>query len=129
MTGANGGIIPRGSAIPVLLFDLTFVDPKNDKERIALKETGGYARLGLEASFKTFIGKVGEKDLFFGADLRYYREADPPAAVKMSGLDESFYFTAALTHSDGLFFSYSAGKLPLDKKKDEVYSLGFRFIF
>ncbi len=129
LAATDENISPRGSAIPVLLLNVDLIDPQNDYDRKILKQTDQYFRFGLESSFKTFVGRIGEQDLFFSADVRYFREFNPSAVIKNAGLDEAFYFTAALTRSDGVFFSYSTGKLPLDIKKDEVYSLGFQYKF
>ena len=46
-----------------------------------------------------------------------------------ANLDEQRYLTAALSLDNGMFASYTTGKLPLDAQNDQVYEVGFHYKF
>lgn len=127
LTGTEDNIYPRGSSLPTFLFNLSYVDPSADSIRKSINETKGYPRFSFEAGFKTLVSNISDNAMYFSADLRYYKELNASQAAKNLNIDQSLYFVAALTHKDGFYVSYAVGKLPLDKKNDEVYSIGFNY--
>ena len=129
LSGTEDNIYPRGSALPTLLFDFSYVDPSSDPLRKSLNETQKYPRLSIETSFKTLASNSLGSPIYFNADIRYYKSFNQNAAIKNLGLDESFYIVAALTQGNGLYISYSTGSLPYDLKRDDVYAIGFNYNF
>jgi len=90
-----------------------------------LNESGDYSRLSGEVSFKTPLSSSS----YFEADLKYYKEINPPDKIKKAKLDECIYFKAAITTVEGVYISYSNGKLPFDLIDNEIYQLGFKYNF
>ncbi len=125
LSGYDTELEPRGSAFPTLIVGLDRMNPTVDSVRQAVASLKDYWRFRAEAAFRTEVSAFAS----FEADLRYYRELDPPAAVKSAGLQRFTYFTAALTTTPGPFFSFTTGHLPFDAESDQVYSLGFRYQF
>lgn len=124
-TGYDDNLSPRGSTIPTILLGLDQVNPSDDSFRAMFDDISSYPRFRAEVSFKTPISKSA----FFVSNFRYYKEIDAPSEIKMANLDEFIFFTAALTLSNGVFVSYTTGRLPLDFKDDQTYALGFQYNF
>ena len=79
--------------------------------------------------FRTFVSRIEGENIFFNANVRYYREINASAAIKAANLDEYFYFVGALQSTSGFYVSYARGKLPFDAVSDEVYAVGFHYKF
>jgi hypothetical protein len=47
--------------------------------------------------------------------------------VKSLGLDDFSFYTIVLGGSQGVYVSYSDGRLPLDAASDQVFELGYQF--
>lgn len=130
VTGTDKKFQPYGSTFPSLLAGINFVNPINDFARQQVTgNTAGYERMNLESSFRTFVAKVEGENIFFNANIRYYKELGASAAIKAADLDEFFYFVGALQSSSGFYVSYARGTLPFDVQSDEVYSVGFHYKF
>jgi len=125
MTGYDQDLAPMGSSFPTLLLGIKRINPDNDQARLSLADSSNYTRINGEIVFRTPISSSS----YFEANIRYYKELSPSAAIKNAKLDEHIYFTAALTKSDGMFVSYTTGKLPFDAKNDQIYQLGFKYNF
>jgi len=128
MTGFDPKFTPYGSTFPTMQVSLDNVNPQNDPQRQAI--TGNldpFTRYKLESSFRTFVTRVKNENVFFNANVRYYRELDASQAIKTAGLDDHFYFVMALQTTTGFYVSYSKGKLPFDAINDEVYAVGFQY--
>jgi hypothetical protein len=67
--------------------------------------------------------------LYFQSDARWYRELNAPQAIRGANLNAFSYVALALVSDEGPYVSYSKGRLPVDRKKDEVYELGFKLYF
>jgi hypothetical protein len=130
VTGTDKKFQPYGSTFPSLLAGINFVNPINDFARQQVTgNTDGYERMNLESSFRTFVAEVEGENIFFNANIRYYKELGASAAIKAADLDEFFYFVGALQSSSGFYVSYARGTLPFDVQSDEVYSVGFHYKF
>ncbi len=116
---------PRASSFPTFIVGLDRIDPSDNTARQAAGDTDIFNRVRAEVSFRTPI----TAGAFFNADLRYYKQIDPPQVIISASLDEQIYFTASLTAANGLFVSYSTGRLPFDQKDDQIYELGFQYKF
>ena len=128
MTGFDPKFTPYGSTFPTMQVTLDNVNPQNDPQRQAI--TGNldpFTRYKLESSFRTFVTRVKNENVFFNANVRYYRELDASQAIKTAGLDDHFYFVMALQTTTGFYVSYSKGKLPFDAINDEVYAVGLQY--
>ncbi|MDR3667475.1 MAG: hypothetical protein P4L35_11590 [Ignavibacteriaceae bacterium] len=124
-TGCDKNISPRGSTIPTILAGVDLINPQNDPIRAEIEALKTYPRFRFESSFKTQISNSS----WFTANFRYYKEINAPKVVSNANIDEFIYFTSAFTLSNGLYFSYTTGKLPFDMKNEQVYSLGFQYKF
>lgn len=125
LTGYDKDLSPLGSTIPTVLVGIDGVNPEDDSLRAMVEDDSIYPRFSAEVSFKTPISKSAA----FVANFRYYKELGASSAVKTANIDEFLYFTSAVTLSNGLFVSYTTGKLPFDAKNDQVYELGFHYKF
>jgi len=130
LTGSDATFSPRGSTFPSVQLELAAVDPQDDDVRALLGETGTYPRLRFETGLRTplYTRPDGQR-LFLDANYRLYQELGASASVKGADLDRFSYVAAALVSSAGPFVSYSAGRLPFDARRDDVFQLGFRFDF
>jgi|GEM_PF-1403015 len=131
LTGYGGGdsFRPLGSTFPTFVIGLDQVDPVNNTAREALGEEGKFGRTKAEVYFRTPIGYVNGEELFVNYDYRIWREVSPSAAIESSCMDEFLYRTLSITSSNGVFVSYSKGKLPFDLSSGAVYELGWKFHF
>jgi hypothetical protein len=122
-----GPFKPSGTAWPSLLIGLDQVDPGEDTPRALAGETGSFDRLRFEASFRTAVARHGNDDLYVSVNYRYYKERNAPAVVRDLELDSFRYVTVVLGGNNGLYVSYTDGKLPLDVADDRVFELGYQF--
>lgn len=129
LAGVDRSFTPLGSAFPTLIVELGLVDPAKDPTRAALGAPGSYPRIRIESALRSPLLDASRVGLIFEADFRYYKELGAPAAIATAGLDDFTYFVAALVAGNGLYASYSTGKLPFDASSDQVYDLGFRLHF
>lgn len=128
LTGTDKTFTVYGATFPSFIAGLDYVVPGKDKERKALiGNEDPFSRLRFEAAFKTRVAHIGKSIFNFSADYRWYNELNAADAIKNSGLARSHFFVAAIESGTGLFISYTAGKLPFDRKNDQVYALGFKY--
>ena len=125
--GGSSCFKPRGTAWPSLLVGLDRVSGAANTPRELAGETGDYDRLRLEASFRTPLARYGDDRLFISINYRHYEELDAPPSVQAADLDSFEYFTVALGGEDGIYVSYTDGRLPLDLVDDQVFELGYQF--
>ena len=125
LTGYDKDLSPRGSTIPTILVGLDGINPVDDSLRVMVEDDSVYPRFRTEVSFKTPISRSA----YFVANLRYYKELGASPSVKSANVDKFLYFTSAVTLSNGLFVSYTTGKLPFDAENDQVYEIGFQYKF
>jgi hypothetical protein len=129
LSGNDADFTPLGSTIPTVIVGLKRVDPQSGDPRWLVDSSGAFYRVNLEAAFRTPVGSVMGKSVFFQADVRYYREIDPTPAIVTAHLHHQTYFSGSLTLANGMFISYSTGRLPFDAHDDHIYELGFNFSF
>ena len=125
LTGYDESWSVRGQSIPVLLVGLDQVDPMNDSLRAMIDQGSRFTRARAEVAFKTSITRSAS----FVANFRYYRELNASAAISAADMAEYTIFTSAMTLTNGMYVSYSTGRLPFDIQKDQVYELGFTYSF
>lgn len=128
LTGTDATFNVYGATFPSVLFGLDYVIPDNDtvrKKLIGNKDP--FIRLRLEVGFKTRVARIGKEVIHFSSNFRWYQELNSNNAIKINKLDKSTFFVASLESYTGLFISYTSGKLPFDRKNDQVYALGFRY--
>jgi hypothetical protein len=115
---------PRGSAIPTLLLGVDMVDPLTGTVKQLHEDKSFFTRFRAETSFRTPLSL--KNSIFFEASYRYYWEPNASSLVKRNSVDRFGYFGAAITIANGIFASYSTGKIPSDLEGDRVYELGFK---
>ncbi len=120
---------PRGTSLPVLQLGLSRVSPENDDPRKNAGDDSDFNRIEAELSFKTPIARVGENAVYIAMNYRYFKEIDAAPAVENADLDRFDFFTITLGGDEGLFVSYTDGKLPMDFTDDRVFELGYQFQF
>lgn len=116
-----------GSTFPTFVIGIDQVDPVNNEARESAGETDEFNRLKGEIYFRTPIAQLKSQDIFVNIDYRYWMEIDPSEAIKASDIDEFDYITMSISSSNGVYISYSDGKLPFDLKSQQVYELGWKF--
>ena len=130
ITGTDKKFTPYGSTFPTLGAGIDYIIPQKDQEREAiLGNLDPFPRFMIESGFKTFISRVKKENIFFSANIRYYKELGAEKEIKEAKLDSHLFFVMALQSTSGFYVSYSYGKLPFDAKEDQVYSLGFNYNF
>ena len=128
LTGTDEQFTVYGSSFPSFLIGWDYIIPQKDTVR--KKITGDdkpFNRLRFEAAFKTRIARIGKEVFNFSADYRWYQEINASQSIRLNQLAFSNFFVAAIESNTGLFVSYTTGKLPFDRKNDQVYSLGFKY--
>ena len=125
LNGYDNELAPLGETFPTVLVSLERVDTRNDQIEKMLGGSTNFTRLRTEIAFRTPLSSAS----FFESNLRYYKRLRAPSTIKEASLDEQFYFTAALITANGLYVSYTTGKLPFDAKDDQIYALGLRYNF
>lgn len=117
--------IPTENSYVALDVKLGQVDPIKDDQRKAVlgSDPGPYYRVDAEAlvSLNIDVSEIRA----FEFDYRYFKEIDPPGSINNAGLDEFKLATSRLSFKKNLYIAYSTGRLPFDKKSDQVYTIGF----
>ncbi len=127
ITDSTESFKPSGHSFPTLIGGVDLVDPKDNKDRLAIDpDKSSYQRLRGEIAFKTKVGLILGKPVWLSASYRVFRETSPSPAIKAARLDRFEYFVADLEFADNFSISYSKGKLPLDRVSDQVFALGYK---
>lgn len=125
--GAQPLFQPSGHAFPALIAGLDLVDPKDNKDRLAIDpDKSRYQRWRGEIAFKTKVAKLAGVEVWFSASYKIYEERGASAAIRAANQDR-FDYTAARLDVGKIFVTYARGKLPLDRTSDKVYELGYKF--
>lgn len=117
---------PSGRTFPSLILGIDQVDPSKDGDRLKIdprKDT--FARLRAELSFKTRALRWEGQNLYVHAAYRYFKEQGASAAIGAAKLDRFSYFVVRLDLPGAFFVSFTDGRLPFDRKSDQVYALGW----
>lgn len=130
LTGADATFSPSGRALPVVVVGLEQVDPAKNTDRLAVDpDDSTFARWRGELSMKTKVARVGGQDVWAYGSYRLFREISPSTAIRAAGLANFEYWAVGLEMTNGLGITYSKGKLPLDRKSDQVFEIGYKFNF
>jgi hypothetical protein len=130
ITGTDKQFTTYGSTLPTVQLALDYVIPTKDSLRKAIvKNENPYPRFKFETSFRTFVSRFNSENIFFNADYRYYQELNPSKEISAANLSSVQYLVMSLQSTSGLFVSYATGKLPFDRKADQIYSIGFNYKF
>ena len=121
---------PSGRTFPSIVAGIDLVDPSMNDGRLAIDPNkDAYPRLRVEVGFKTPVMRFGSDSLYVSAAYRHYQELGASSLIKTENLDHSDYFVARLDLPYKFNISYSTGKLPLDRKNDQVYAVGWTLNF
>jgi len=104
------------------------VDPKGDAERekaLGAGNLAAYNRWNAEGLFMIPVSDGAVRDLEL--NVRWFRESGAPAAVQAADLDQHVLGGVRLGFKNDLFVAYSVGKLPFDRKSDNVLAMGFSY--
>lgn len=63
----------------------------------------------------------------FEFNYRYFLENNAPAVIKAAEIDKHQLATVRLGLKNDLFLAYSTGKLPFDKKNNQMLQIGFSY--
>lgn len=130
LTGVDPRFQPSGHALPLVLAGLEHVDPQKNPARLAVEPSKpGYGRWRGEIALKTKVARVGGNDVWAFGSYRVFRELSPSAAIRRAGLANFEYWAAGLELGNGLGVTYSKGKLPFDRKSEQVFDVGYKLNF
>jgi len=104
------------------------VDPKDDSERktaIGTTTLDSYYRWNLEFLYMYPLNWKTVRTVEF--NYRYFLENNAPSAIKSAGLDKHELATLRVGLKNDLFIAYSTGKLPFDRKNDNIFQIGFSY--
>lgn len=126
-TGLKQNILNRHDYLGL---DLNYgqVDPGDDKDRkaaLGVTSLKAYNRIDFEALYHYETGwRLVET---IELNYRYFDEQNAPAAIRAAKLDKHHLATVRLGLPQGLFVAYSEGKLPFDRKKDQIFEIGLSY--
>ena len=128
-SGHDAAWSPSGSGFPTLKIGFKRVLPQDADPRTKALGKSSYWRHDIEAGFSSLLGRWKGTTVTWENNFRHYAEVDPNEAVRKAKLDKFTYFVTAVTLENGMFISYSTGKLPFDTETDKVFELGFDYRF
>ncbi|MFZ6756003.1 hypothetical protein ACO0K9_02195 [Undibacterium sp. Ji50W] len=106
------------------------VDPKGDDERkkaLGTTAMNPYNRWDLELLYLVQVKSSIIDTVEF--NYRYYLENGASTAIKNADLDKFQLATIRIGLQKDLFIAYSAGKLPFNKKNDQIFQIGLSYKF
>jgi hypothetical protein len=119
---------PSGHSFPTFIVGVDLVDPKDNQDRLAADpDKSKYQRLRGEIAFKTKAAVIAGQPIWISASYRVYSEQGASAAIQAAKLDRFEYLATKLELGEKFFVTYTTGKLPLDRKSDQVYAFGYKF--
>ncbi len=128
--GATWGKLGLVRRMDFLAVDVNYglVDPRGDTTRarvLGARSPGAYGRVNVESLYLLPIklGPVTAIEL----NGRIFWEPSAPAAVQGAGLDVKHLVSGRITLRDEMFVAYSAGQLPLDRRRDQVLAIGWSY--
>jgi len=128
--GATYGKFAAFGANDFIALDANYgrVDPKEDAERKAALGTDNldlYYRWEVEFLYMYPVKWKAVNAIEL--NYRYFRENGAPQAIKAASLDKFQVGTIRIGLQNDLFIAYSAGKLPFDRKNDNIVQIGFSY--
>lgn len=119
---------PSGRTFPSLILGIDQVDPAKDDGRLKINpRKDQFTRLRAEVSFKTRVLRWEQQNIYVHAAYRYFKEQGASALIGVAKLDRFSYFVARLDLPGRFFVSFTDGRLPFDRKSEQVYALGWAF--
>lgn len=130
LTGADPEIRPSGRALPVVLVALEQIDPQKNADRLAVDaDNSKYGRWRGEIGMKTKLARISGQDVWAFGSYRVFQELSPSSAIRAAGLHRFEYWAVGVEMENGLGFTYSKGKMPFDRKEEQVFDIGYKFNF
>jgi len=126
LTGYDKSFRPRGSALPTLVLSCDHVSPEGDDPRAAAGDGSDYWRGTVELAYRSPVARFEDTQILLGASWRRYDEFGASNAIEAADLDHYDRVVLTLAADNGLFVSYSSGKLPFDEQEEDVFELGLR---
>jgi hypothetical protein len=105
------------------------VDPSGKTPRVLAGDESTYQRFSGEVSVSMPIGSVLNEDMTLGFNYRIYHEISASDIVKNAGLERYHLRTFSLSSNQGLFVTYSSGRLPFDQQSESVVEIGWKTFF
>lgn len=105
------------------------VDPSEDAAREAIlgNDLDSYDRADLEL---LYIYNIGTANIdTFEVNYRYFQEFGAKQSIEDADLDRFRLATYRLGFKNILYVAYSSGELPLNKKDNQIYEVGFSYKF
>jgi hypothetical protein len=106
------------------------IDPKDDPERKRLlggSKLDTFYRWDYEALYMIPIASENVKS--FELNYRFFRENRAPVAIRNASLERHHLATVRIGLKNDFFVAYSAGKLPFDRKNDQLFQVGLSYKF
>ena len=128
-SGQDSQWSPRGSGFPTFYIGLKRVLPQDADPRSKAGDGSDFWRYEIDIGFSSLLGRWKGQNVTWGSNFRHYSEINSDNSVKRAGLDNYTYLVTSVTITNGMFVSYSTGKLPFDTKSDQIYELGFSYQF
>jgi hypothetical protein len=104
------------------------VDPKDDLERktaLGGAPLDAYYRWNIEVLYMYPVKSKNVSTVEF--NYRYFLETNAPAAISNAGLDKHQLGTVLLRLKNEMFVAYSVGKLPFERKNDQIFQIGYSY--
>ena len=117
------------SVTPAVRLGVDTIDPNNKTPRALAGDNTSYYRFSGEVSLWAPLTEISGTPIVFTFNYRYYKELSPSEIVKNGNLDSYQFKTYSLSGTNGLFVSYSSGRLPFDRQTNNVVELGWQTHF
>ncbi len=113
--------------VPAVRLGIDQVNPGSETPRAIAGDSSTYYRVAAEASI--WMPIRADVPLAFTFNYRHFREIDAGSIVQDANLDRYSLRTFSLRGANGLFVSFSSGRLPFDRQDDNVVELGWKTYF
>ena len=125
----NSSFLGALNISPSIRLAVDTIDPDQQTPRALAGDDSRFERFSGELSLWMPIRGVAELPMALTFNYRHYREVGASEMVKAANLESYNLRTFSLTGTNGLFVSYSSGRLPFDQQSDDVLSLGWKSYF
>lgn len=126
---SDEGLLGALDLTPAFRIALDQIDPDDETPRALAGDASSYLRATGEASLWMPLGYLEDGPLVLTFNYRYHRELDPDPAIRAARLSSYSLRTYSLSGTNGMFVSYSSGRLPFDLVDDDVIEVGWRRYF
>lgn len=114
---------------PSLRLGIDNISPDSDTHRATAGDDSDYYRLSGMASLWVPVGNFNNTPVVLTFNYRYHHEIDASDVVKNANLESYSLRTYSLAGPNGLFVTYSSGRLPTELVNDEVVAVGWKTYF